>query len=920
MLESGKFYSKAFYHFSMSLTAGKQIGRYEIISLLGSGGMGEVYLAKDKQLQRQVALKILKKTKDPECLRRFRQEARAASSLNHPTILSIYEFGEHEDFHFIVTELIKGETLRQIISEKRLNLKKAVEIAIQIGNTLVVAHGAGIIHRDIKPENIMVLPDGYVKVLDFGLAKLINTEELFLGNEQQSTISLLQTKPGLIIGTVNYMSPEQIRGQKVDERTDLWSLGIVLFEMIAGRRPFTGESISDVIAAILERPLPSLSDISSKIPLELENIIARSLAKNKEERYASAKDFVDDLRTFKQLLSGEISLNSQKTITLSIRNNEASSALNKSFSSSISQNVRSRWLRVSIIAVLIFIGLGGWFYFNQSPSRQITPKIRKSKSLSTSGNVLNAVLSPDGTYYVYVQDDNGKQSLRTRQINGNGESTLIPPDSVSYSGIRFSPDKDSIFYTIFKDLPTGQLYRIPTIGGKAQKITDDVDSPVTFSPDGKQFAFIRTNSHKGVDQIVISNIDGSNPSILYERKYPSRYSIASDVRESLAWSPDGKTIACAAGRQDDSGEKMTVVEIDVESRTEREITPLTWFRVGKVLWTKDGQDLIITAAEPGANLHQILRLSRSDGQIKERITTELNDYLNISFSADSKFLLAVADNRYCNLYTAASKNPNQTTQIAGGNLQGMGGLVWTREEKILYVSTENGNRDIWVMDSDGKNSYPLTTDRASDEYPSISADSKYITFVSSRTGNPHVWRMNADGSDPKLLTNKGGAAFPQIMPGGKSVIYTAIPLKIWKVSIEGGEPTQVTLTPANWIAVSPDGSKIAGIPMDSSGFRLSIFSALDGSEIKSFDLSVGFGSPGFPPIFRWMPDGKAIGYISTQNGVSNIVVQSLTGGEPNKLTDFPVDRIFAFDWSKDGSKIAFARGKADNKLILFEDF
>jgi serine/threonine protein kinase/Tol biopolymer transport system component len=903
----------------MSFTEGKQIGRYEIISLLGSGGMGEVYLAKDNQLRRQVAVKILKKTEDPDRFRRFRQEARAASALNHPNILSIYEFGQHEDFHFIVTELVRGETLRRIISEGKLNLKRAVEIAIQVGNTLVVAHEAGIIHRDIKPENIMILPDGYVKVLDFGLAKLCG-EEMILENPQDSTVSLLQTKPGQIVGTVNYMSPEQLRGRNVDERADLWSLGVILFEMIAVRRPFTGESVNDVIAAILERPVPVLSEISPEIPCELENIISKGLAKNKEERYRNAKEFVSDLRAFKQLLSGEASLNSQKAKTL-YNKNRASAASFAAFSDLIFRNVRSRWFGVSIISVLIFIGLGGWFYL-QNPFKQTarSPRQIKAKPVPTSGNVLNAVLSPDGRFIAYLQDDNGKQSLRLRQVNENADNVLIPAEAASYGGIQFSPDSNAIFYAIFKDSPTGQLYRKPILGGTAQKIIEDVDSAVAFSPDGKQFAFIRTKSHEGVDQVIVSDINGINPRTLSERKYPSRYSITG-TRESLAWSPDGKTIASAAGIQDTSGEQMTIIEIDVAKGIEKKIISANWFRVGKIVWTKDGQDLIFTAADFGTELYQILRLSRSNGQI-EKITTELNDYLNISITSDSKFLLAVADDRSCNLYIAPSTTPNQTTQIAGGNLEGMGGLTWTSDGKILYVSTESGNRDIWIMDDDGKNRRQLTFDKASDEYPSISVDGRYIAFTSLRTSVPHVWLMKPDGSSLEQLTDKGGEAFPQILPDGSAVFYTIKPLKIWKLSTGGGEPAQLTETPANWVAVSHDGSKIAGLTMSPGlPMRLSVFSAENGKILKTFDLVGEAGTPSFPPMLRWNPDGQAVGYISTENGVSNIMVQSLQDErKPKKLTDFSADRIFAFDWSKDGGKIAVARGTARNKLLLFEDF
>jgi serine/threonine protein kinase len=233
----------------MGINPGTIIERYEVRSLLGAGGMGEVYEAFDTRLERSVALKFLKQSDDAEKLRRFRQEAKAVSALNHPNILTIYEVGNYADYHFIVSELVVGKNLRDVITNEELTLDEILDIAVQIGNALAAAHHVGIVHRDIKPENIMILPDGYVKVLDFGLAKLIGLEKTFAPDSDLPTASLIETKAGMILGTVNYMSPEQLRGKAIDERTDIWSLGVVLFEMLTRRRPFTGESVSDVIAA-----------------------------------------------------------------------------------------------------------------------------------------------------------------------------------------------------------------------------------------------------------------------------------------------------------------------------------------------------------------------------------------------------------------------------------------------------------------------------------------------------------------------------------------------------------------------------------------------------------------------------------------------------------------------------------------------
>ncbi len=290
------------------LSAGQKIGHYTIMALLGVGGMGEVYLAQDLKLGRQIALKLLPAlyTVDGARVRRFEQEARAASALNHPNIVTIHEIGRSDSSHFIATEFIDGETLRAAISRSRLTLRAALDVAIQVASALVAAHKAGIVHRDIKPENIMVRRDDrVVKVLDFGLAKLMDTPTQQLADSSVPTKAMIQTDVGVVMGTVSYMSPEQARGLAVDERTDIWSLGVVLYEMVAGRLPFAGETASDVIAAILKTEPPILSRLAPDVPAELERIVTKVLRKDEEERYQSIKELALDLKSLKQRLEFE---------------------------------------------------------------------------------------------------------------------------------------------------------------------------------------------------------------------------------------------------------------------------------------------------------------------------------------------------------------------------------------------------------------------------------------------------------------------------------------------------------------------------------------------------------------------------------------------------------------------------------------
>lgn len=290
-----------------NLQVGQNIGRYTILSSIGEGGMGRVYLAQDTQLERQVALKLLPAefTIDVERVRRFEQEARAASALNHPNIVTIYEIGHSNSLHFIATEFIDGETLRQRLTNKRLNLDEALDIASQVANALSAAHEAGIVHRDIKPENIMLRRDGFVKVLDFGIAKLTFQQEETLA--PSSKPSVVKTNPGIVMGTVRYMSPEQARGLEIDARTDVWSLGVVFYEMITRRMPFEGETRSHVIVSILESEPPPLSR-SVEVPAELERIVTTALSKNISNRYQTAYDLSRDLKSLKRDLEVEASL------------------------------------------------------------------------------------------------------------------------------------------------------------------------------------------------------------------------------------------------------------------------------------------------------------------------------------------------------------------------------------------------------------------------------------------------------------------------------------------------------------------------------------------------------------------------------------------------------------------------------------
>ncbi|MCA1637582.1 MAG: protein kinase [Acidobacteria bacterium] len=387
----------------MTLDAGTKLGRYEILSLLGSGGMGEVYLAEDSELERKVALKLLPAdfVNDTERIRRFIQEAKATSALNHPNILTIYEIGSFDNIRFIASEYVKGETLRDRLERGRLELNETLEIAVQIASALQAAHSAKIVHRDIKPENIMLKDDGLVKVLDFGLAKLTEQKPPSQ-NSEAPTLAQVRTQSGIILGTVAYMSPEQARGKAVDERTDIWSLGVCLYEMLTGKQPFTSETMSDSIASILTKKVESPTDYNKDIPTELELIVLKTLVKDREERYQTAKDLLIDLRRLKKRLEFESEFeprNSASKQPPESGENKPTQLIKAPptsgvFVTKIKRHPIGVLVGLAVLLTITTIGLiAYWFYGNRSASATNIESIAVLPFVNQSGNADNEYLS-----------------------------------------------------------------------------------------------------------------------------------------------------------------------------------------------------------------------------------------------------------------------------------------------------------------------------------------------------------------------------------------------------------------------------------------------------------------------------------------------------------------------------------------------
>lgn len=938
----------------MTIDAGTQIGKYEIQSLLGVGGMGEVYRALDTELMRPVAIKFLSAefALDPERMNRFVQEARAVSALNHPNILTIHEIGragEGEDAsHFFVTELIDGVTLREHMERSKLKLGDVLDIAIQTASALVAAHAAGIIHRDIKPENIMVRPDGFVKVLDFGLAKPAAGQPSL--DTEAATQMLVKTNPGTVMGTVNYMSPEQASGAETDARTDVWSLGVVLYEMLSGQTPFAGKTPSHTIVAILEKePLP-LSAFVESAPEALDWIFGETLAKDREERCQTARELVSKLKRLKQRVDVETELErsvapmflrSSGSNNIAVYPNEPSATSSANIAArtdeiggrqtavssaeyivnQVKKN-KSRALTTIVFGLIAVSGIAFGIYklsnrnapaANQ-PSAQPTMKITR---LTNNGKSSNPVVSPDGKYVAYVSEEAGKRSLLLRQVATTSFREIVPPFEGNFHGATFSPDGNDLYYVQGeKGENVSSLYRISTLGGEAQKLVHDVDSAITFSPDGKKLAFLRGYLKTKEQSLIVVSSDGGAEEQILTRKAPA-YML------NPVWRPDGKAIAFAVSSSDDQGYFIHIDEVRLEDKAERKISSERWRSLTRFAWTADGGGLVMAArdrASPPGTPMQIWHVSYPNGEAR-KISNDLNEYGAMSLSADSRVMLAELRSVTSNVWVAPAADLNRAQQITPENAAGADGVAWTADGRIIYPSLERENIDLWIINADGSGKKQVTNNPNADLFPSVTADNRYIVFESNRGTGWGIWRINLDGSNPTEILGNVGRSNPRLSPDSRWIVYTTQAsgnAQISKIPIDGGAPVQLTDKLAFGHAVSPDGKFIAYYtrsPEFNAPLQIEIISIEGGAPLKTFPAPINAG------FLRWSPDNRALNYSQTQNGVSNIWSFAIDGkGQPKQLTDWKADRIFWFDWSNDGRSLAFSRGTIAMDLVLIENF
>ncbi|HEX8456201.1 MAG TPA: protein kinase [Pyrinomonadaceae bacterium] len=952
----------------MSLDAGTRIGRYEIQSLIGVGGMGEVYRALDTELNRTVALKFLHSdvAADQDRMSRFIQEARAASALNHPNILTVFDIGQTEEgARFFATEFVQGTTLREQIAGRRLKLGDALDIAAQIASALAAAHAEGIVHRDIKPENVMVRADGYVKVLDFGLAKVTNRNSGALAavDTEAATRALVNTNPGAIMGTVAYMSPEQARGEAVDARTDIWSLGCVFYEMLTGHVPFEGRSASHVIVNILDAEPVPLAHYLADAPEALQEVVADALTKDRDARFQTAKQMLVKLQRLRQRLDAGVSLDHSVvpgfsastaggalgagTLTSQVAGRTFASAAGAgrttagdiapqdTVQNSGAGNVAAHGERrgsftftpyvMALIAVVVLGGLAfGVYRFTRGANeRAVAPfaslQNMKFTKLQAAGQTMIATLSPDGKYVARTVYEGGKSSVRVRQVATTTEKELVAPSESDYTGLTFSPDGAFLYYvTVPLGGNLGELYRVPSLlGGAPQKITSDVDSAVTFSPDGKRFAFRRHIPDTGDDTIVTASEDGGGERTIVSRKAPI-------ILPSLAWSPDGRQIAYAVKGTDEQGYYMSVESVRPEGGAGQVVSNARWRSIGILAWLSDGSGLIFNGRDRASlpsTPEQIWFVAFPGGEA-QKITNDLNFYKSVSLTADSRTLLALQSNYSADIWLSGAGGGGAARQLTS---EGSAGTpAWTPDGRIVYQSGVSGNGDIWVMNADGTGARQLTFDPNNDTSPEVSPDGRLIVFISNRSVGWSIWLMNADGSGQReLVRNVEQYSFPHFAPDSRTVYYTSRDEgggrnAFWRVGVEGSAPARVSEQAIGNARLSPDGKlffTMQSPQTPNAPRRIVVMPVAGGPAVREFDAPPALDMP------RWSPDSQALDYVVRREGASGLWRLPLApGSQPRQLSDLKTYFINWYSWSPDGRQLAVARGNPVTDLILIKDF
>jgi Tol biopolymer transport system component len=878
---------------------GQTISHYRIVEKLGEGGMGQVYRARDTRLERDVALKVLAPdlAADSEYRARFEREAKAVALLNHPNIVTIHSVEEADGVAFFTMELVEGRTLVDLLQPGGLSLDRFFRIAIQIADALSSAHAKGITHRDLKPSNIMLDSEGRVKILDFGLAKLAR-----LGVSSNTATALLEepiTGKGHIVGTVAYMSPEQAEGAHVDSRSDIFSLGVLLYEMATGERPFKGDSPVSTLSSILRDKPPSVNELKHSLPRHLGRIIRHSLAKDPARRYQTALDLRNELEELKEEIdSGELEIAADAVV--------------------VQRRRPPVWALLVIGALAVALTAYGLIQGVSRRRHERVPRVSPESMVQTPitqfGDVVGVALSPDAKYLAYVRNAHGLQSLWVRQISTGSDVELVPQDTVALTLGDISPDGGEVYYIARNRGDwNGEIFKIPLLGGVPRAVLEDARSSLDLSADGERIAFVRQDGE--ATKIIVAAVDGTG-----EREVGS----FGDIRSlSVAWSPDASRIL--ANGFGEGGLVELIFEVPLDGAPRRRFSGEEWTTVDNLVWSPGGDGVFVSGTRGRRRYQdaaQVWYLSYPQGELT-RLTSGLSDIVDLSLDRGGSTMVVDQMESEISILVLPGSRTRDAYPVAVSTRAAHWFSIpaWTHDGRIIYQARSGDDLDLWISQPDGSEAYAVTTEGTFNMGADVSPDGKSIVFFSDRSGLFKIWIMDIDGHNARMLTrDEHEEYFPQFSPDGAWVVYHGFDdetggMRLRKAPVEGGASVSVTDLPAFLGQYSPDGTRIACIAMrpEEDEDRVAVLDAESGGVLAWYDIRVSY-------YFCWTPDGGGLAYIGEGGGASNVWIHRLDGGRDTQVTHFDTGQLVGFGWSVTGDSLAVARAKWSGDAVLIRGF